>query len=57
MQVCAEWLMRPLFDPSMVNGAFHLDDHAEPVPPAKLHINDSARTALYEHLMKSIATK
>jgi len=54
-QDCAEWMMRPLFDPSFSKGAFHLDSLAEPVPAKKLYMTEQAQKAVYEHLLESIS--
>ena len=39
----------------MSAGAFHLDQHADPVPAEKLYLSDEAREAVYKHLMDTFA--
>lgn len=56
-QDCSEWMMRPVFDRAMSQGAFHLDNHADPYPTSKLHLGQEPQTALYKHLMETISKK
>lgn len=48
--------MRPLFDPTMTSGAFHLDEFAENVPRAKLYVDEpaGAKAAMYTHLVETL---
>ena len=51
-QDCSEWMLRPMFDPAMKKGAFHLDNHADPVPARKLYLDQEAQTAVYNHFIE-----
>lgn len=57
IQDCAEWQLRPLLDPAMGSGAFHLDQHADAIPAEKLNLDGDAQTAIYGLLMDTFAAK
>lgn len=50
-------MMRPVFNPTMAKGAFHLDNHADPLPVSKLHLGDTEQTTVFAHLMETIGGK
>ncbi|KAF8316437.1 NAD(P)-binding protein [Clavulina sp. PMI_390] len=54
---CGEWQLSALLNPTMANGAFHTDHHAEPYPAQKLYLNDEVNEAVYNHLMETFAAK
>lgn len=45
-------MLRPFFDPAMKKGAFHLDNHADPVPARKLYLTQESQTTVYSHFME-----
>ena len=50
-------MVRPLFDPALAQGAFHIDNNADPVPANKLYMTDGASDKLYTHLVATVGAK
>lgn len=45
-------MVRPLLDPTMAKGAFHINNTADHYPASKLPISDEAQKAVYDHFME-----
>ncbi|KAG8877237.1 hypothetical protein FRB97_001927 [Tulasnella sp. 331] len=53
---CGEWMLYPLLSPAFRQGAFYLDNHAEPVPPKQIITSEPARKIVIEHFMSETST-
>jgi len=55
-QDCGEYMLSALLSPAYSQGAFYLDNHAEPVPAKRVPMSESARKTLVEHFVKETST-
>ncbi|KAG8854006.1 hypothetical protein FRB96_007869 [Tulasnella sp. 330] len=55
-QDCGEWMLYPLLNPAYRQGAFYLDNHADPVPHQKIITSEGARKILVDHFKNETTT-
>lgn len=45
-------MARTLYDPAFAKGAHHLNNHADPVAPKKLYLDEADQKTVYDHFME-----